>query len=219
MYCKVCREHDKVNTTSPFITGSQNFRRSAIIDHIGKQNSPHQLAVSASTAPSITEKLLTPAKLHQAVIAALETAFFTAKKEHPNEHYGSTINFLRHRNDPDAIHLNCGDNASYDSATTFKSLLDSIDNVLTTELVTKLTQSPFIGAGLDESTDISLEKHVLFCVRYFDTVASKFVTEYWKVDEIEDGTAETLFNAFTDLLESYGLTITKVCKINSNECI
>ena len=192
-------------------SGCQNWRRGALMDHLGKENSAHHRAVSASQSGSLSDKLLTPAKLRKSVIAALEAAFHVAKMEQPNSHYSALIDLLRHRGDPDVLNLQTGDNATYDSDQTFAGLLDSINHVLSAEMSIKIQYSPFLGVGMDESTDISHEKHVLFVVRYFDTSKSKIITEYWRVEKIKDGTAETLFDTYSELLKSCGIEVRKVC--------
>ena len=76
------------------------------------------------------------------------------------------MSFLRDCGVTDALALHRGTNASHDSPVVFNELLACLSEVAEKELLTDIRSSPFIGLGLDESTDRSTEKHLVVVVRY-----------------------------------------------------
>ena len=66
----------------------------------------------------------------------------------------------------DAVHLLQGGNARYDSPQIFNEMLASISTVLMASAKAEIGSSPFIGIGVDESTDRGNEKHLAIVVRY-----------------------------------------------------
>ncbi len=66
----------------------------------------------------------------------------------------------------DAVHLLQGGSARYDSPHIYSELLQSISTVLEAQLRADLSASPFVGIGVDESTDRGSEKHLAVVIRY-----------------------------------------------------
>ena len=58
---------------------------------------------------------------------------------------------------------------------------------------------------LDESTDISVKKHVLFSVRYFDDSRKCIVDAYLSMHRIPNATGENIFKILEGTLEKYDL--------------
>ena len=67
------------------------------------------------------------------------------------------------------MHLLQGGNARYDSPQIFSELLQTISSVLETQLRAAMSTSPFVGIGVDESTDRGSEKHLAIVIRYIAT--------------------------------------------------
>ena len=59
-----------------------------------------------------------------------------------------------------------GGNARYDSPHIFNEMLSCISTVLVASVKAEIEDSPFIGIGIDESTDRGSEKHLAIVVRY-----------------------------------------------------
>ena len=74
----------------------------------------------------------------------------------------------------DAVHLLHGGNARYDSPHIFNEMLSCISTVLAASVKEDVEDSPFIGIGVDESTDRGSEKHLAIVVRY---VSKEYVPE------------------------------------------
>ena len=73
-----------------------------------------------------------------------------------------------------------------------------------------LRKSPYIGVGLDESTDRASEKHVVFVVRYLAKETVK--TTYLQIQLVHDGKAATIYEALKTVLAEYKIPITKVTR-------
>lgn len=75
----------------------------------------------------------------------------------------------------------------------------------------ELQSSPFIGLGIDESTDRSQEKHIAAVVRYVDTSETKIKTTFLKLSVITNGTAPAIVEAVKKLLKDFSISLNKVC--------
>lgn len=80
--------------------------------------------------------------------------------------------------------------------------------VILKDTVSALHKSPFIGVGLDESTDRSSEKHVVFVVRYESH--DKMRTTYLQIKEIKDGKAETIYQVLREVFQHHKIPLKKV---------
>lgn len=85
--------------------------------------------------------------------------------------------------------------------------------VIVNDTVLNMKKTPYIGVGIDESTDRSSEKHVVFTVRYQH--GDNIKTTYLKMKTIEDGKAQTVYNTLCDVFKEYGISTSKV-NINMN---
>ena len=74
--------------------------------------------------------------------------------------------------------------------------------VIVNDTVLNMKKTPYIGVGIDESTDRSSEKHVVFTVRYQHG------------DNIKT-TYQTVYNTLCDVFKEYGISTSKV-NINMN---
>ena len=81
-----------------------------------------------------------------------------------------------------AVHLLQGGNARYDSPHILSELLQSISSVLESQLRANLSASPFVGIGVDESTDRGSEKHLAVIIRYvMNATCVKVIYDHVKV--------------------------------------
>lgn len=76
------------------------------------------------------------------------------------------------------------------------------------EQVSSVKRSPFVGVGLDESTDRSSEKHLVFIVRWISH--GKVTTTYLKIAKVADGKADTIFQKLLEVFNTCGIPIKKV---------
>ena len=59
----------------------------------------------------------------------------------------------------------------------------------------------------NESTDISCEKHIRFCVRFFDDTTDQIETCFLGLIAVIDATGESLFNAISTLAGDFGMVL------------
>ena len=62
---------------------------------------------------------------------------------------------------------------------------------------------------MDESTDRSAEKHVVFVVRYLDGDAMR--TSFLQIEKVADGKAKTMYDCMTSVFASHNISTKKVC--------
>lgn len=65
----------------------------------------------------------------------------------------------------------------------------------------ELQSLPFIGLGIDKSTDCSQEKHIAAVVRYVETSEAKIKTIFLRLFIITNGTAPAIVEAVKKLLK------------------
>ena len=59
----------------------------------------------------------------------------------------------------------------------------------------------------DESTDISCEKHICICVRFFDDTTDQIGSCFLGLIPVMDATGESLFNAISTLAGDFGMVL------------
>ena len=159
MRCTLCvsQKRDTIWAT----TGSGNFRMKTVRDQA--QSNVHLLAVAANdkTQRGVVPGLAaTMAKHHSAVMLAMRACYWLVVEEVAHIKFKNFMALLRNCGIADALALHRGANASHDSPVIFNELLTCLSEVAQKELTADIRSSPFIGLGLDESTDRSMEKHL-----------------------------------------------------------
>ena len=59
----------------------------------------------------------------------------------------------------------------------------------------------------NESTDISCEKHICICVRFFDDTTDQIGSCFLGLIPVMDATGESLFNAISTLAGDFGMVL------------
>ena len=78
-----------------------------------------------------------------------------------------------------------------------------------------LKTSPAVGIGLDESNDRAFEKHCVFIVRYV-TPTAEVKTTYLKMEVVNSGTSQAIFNTLQYVLREYGIAMTSVMSLGTD---
>ena len=78
------------------------------------------------------------------------------------------------------------------------------------KMLDHLNSSPFIGLGIDESTDRSREKHIAAVVRYVDSKKMKIKTSFLKLSVITSGIAPAIVEAVKKILGDFSIPVNKV---------
>ena len=86
--------------------------------------------------------------------------------------------------------------------------------VVLRRMLKELNASPFIGLGIDESTDRSQEKHIAAVVRYVESEESKIKTTFLKLSVITNGTAPAVVEAVKKMLVDFSIPLMKVPMFN-----
>jgi hypothetical protein len=109
----------------------------------------------------------------------MKACFWVATQEIPNSKFKALLKFLRHLEIPEALYLFKSGNVKYDSPDIFNQMLRALSNTIESNLTAQLKTSPCVGVGIDESTDRSLEKHLVAVIRYI-TPSSEIKTTFLK---------------------------------------
>ncbi|XP_065645467.1 uncharacterized protein LOC136075946 [Hydra vulgaris] len=87
-----------------------------------------------------------------------------------------------------------------------KVIQNVISSTLEEEISKEIKSKPF-SILIDESTDVSLIKHLAICVRYFSEKEKQIVDDFLGLIQVISTTCEDLFNALNYKLHSIGLTL------------
>ena len=110
-------------------------------------------------------------------VKLFHTIFYVSKEELPTEKVNSLLELQN---------LN-GANTKYKSLSyvTINEIQDCISNILQRSLVEEIIQSEFYSVMIDESTDLSVQKHLSVCVRFVKN--GEAVTKFLANVFIQDG--------------------------------
>ncbi|KAJ8018286.1 hypothetical protein HOLleu_43803 [Holothuria leucospilota] len=212
MYCQCCRARQ---VSGVWCTGTRNFRLKTIKAHLS--SSEHQTSVSAQASDQRqiheSAKRAAAAK-KRAFTLALKSAYWIATEELANAKYKSLIQLLQHLGLDDAKVLNKGGNANYTSPTIFNQLLDSLSESVKERIITEIGESPFVGIGVDESTDRAREKHVGIVIRYIND--GEVVTTFLSCEKVADGCAQTIFATVKEAMCKFKIPMAKVIGLGSD---
>ena len=186
------------------ITGSGDIQLSTVRKHGG--SSDHQNAstyldkdtratsdISDDEIPGPTPSITKDDKI------LFNTVYTVAKEELPSEKVNSLLTMQR-KNELDVKYRNL----SWD---TISDIQKSIGKVITSDLVSDINASPTYAIMLDESTDISIQKHLSICVRYEKN--GKAVCKFLTNSYVRDGKAHTIVNCIANEFQRLGICLSK----------
>ena len=90
-----------------------------------------------------------------------------------------------------------------------------LSDVMETKLKQQLMQSPFVGIGIEESTDRATEKHLAIVVRYISKEGN-CMTQLLDCVAVRDGKATTVVDAVDVTMKKFGVPMTKVIGLGSD---
>ena len=213
MRCKLCKQCGKRNLWAT--CGTRNFRIKTVTDHV--QSAEHRQSVVASdeNQRKVAAGLTAAAtKRRNATLLALRACYWLATEEVANVKFKSFLSFLRECGVEDAVLLHRGGNASHDSPIIFNQLLDCLSTVVEEKMMSSIRSSPFVGIGLDESTDRASEKHLAVTIRYVS--GGKCCTCYLECVKVCDGKATSIFSALKEVASKYHFTMRKVVGLGTD---
>ena len=212
MHCRLCTVSQ---STSVWATsGTRNFRLKTVIDHARSTDHRQSVAATDNQHSIFAGMAMALEKKRAAVTLAMQSCYWVATEEVANAKYKSLIVFLRNRCVETALALHRGDNASHDSTTTFNQLLSCLSGVMEEAMLMRIRNSPFVGIGIDESTDRATEKHLVMIIRYVSLGICK--TEFLKCVRVVDGKAATVYDAVKSVAVEYHFDMRKVVGLGSD---
>ena len=84
--------------------------------------------------------------------------------------------------------------------------------------IAKICQENKFSLLIDESTDISVSQILAVVVRFFDTKKVKVTDALLDIIEVENGSAEGLYKALTDLLAKKQIPLSNIIGFGSDNC-
>lgn len=190
------------------------FRTESCPDHARTKD--HQTAVEAESCGDICDLFAqSHSRREKAILTAIKSVYWIAKEEIANHKYASLLQFLRLLHVREVSDLHVGENAKYTSHRIFDEILVCLNRVVEEETDALLHSSPYLGVGVDESTDVSVEKHLAIIARAV-TSNGLIVAKYVKCVEMADGKGLTMYATLKSVLEDKSIALTKVLGFGSD---
>ena len=151
-----------------------------------------------------------------ALKTAMQCLYWLVKSEIPHTtHYNSLITAVEFMGCQHLQHLNHGENAKYTSQRTIQEFLQVIGEQIEHELLNSVHTSPMYSIMIDETTDVSILKEMVIYVMYL-TPEAKVCTGFLTINELPDGTAETVEKNLTAYLESKDMPLSRMVGFGSD---
>ena len=190
-------------------------RRKSILTH--QAPAGHQLCFASKEmllTGLIANQNQAQRKRNEAILLAMKVLNYTVNEELPNCKYKSQLKFQCELKVQQAMDLNMGGNASYDSLDIFNQMLDCLNDVIVDEMKAEIQTNPAVGIGVDESTDRTQEKHVAFIIRYI-TSAANVETTFLRCKKVEKADANSIFQILLETLKEFNIPTNNVAGLGS----
>ena len=146
-------------------------------------------------------------KIEGAICRLIRTAYTVAKKHLPNQTYQDMCE-LQICNDTLLTSTLYQDHHSY---TEFREI---ISHLLDETLLEKLRLSPALGIMIDESTDLSLEKHLIVYVNYLEN--GKLRTSYLTLLKLVSADSNAVYSSLVGYLRACKIDMSKLFGFSSD---
>ena len=210
MMCKLCQKHDKLarNGTGVWCKiPCYTTRRDKIVRH--SKSCIHGMAIEADVehrAGGIQQAFQDVVSLEmKAVIGCCKCVLFLCKQEIAHTTTYPQLLALAESLGCDYFRaLNVGKNAKYTSPQIVAEFLEALNAHVEEKVVMGVKQSTYFSLMVDESTDISILKHLVLYGRFIsnDTLRTSFL----KTVDLLDGRATTIADAITSYIGSVDLS-------------
>ena len=145
-----------------------------------------------------------------ALKTAMQCLYWLVKSEIPHTmHYNSLITAVEFMGCQQLQHLNHDENPKYTSQPTIQEFLQVIGEQIEHELLNSVHTSPMYSIMIDETTDVSILKEMVIYVMYL-TSEAKVYTGFLTINELPDGTAETVEKNITAYLEIKDMPLSRM---------
>ncbi|XP_060598671.1 E3 SUMO-protein ligase KIAA1586-like [Ruditapes philippinarum] len=226
MFCKLCQKH-KSRGMNGSVTwtekGCVTIRKDKVTDH--ENSEMHKFSLRLETEEQLgihsafSEKRLPMGeKEFEAVTCATKILHFLIKHNIPHTTvFKDFINFATTELKCPALqHLEKGKNAMYTSNTVVNELVNCMVDDIESTLKDRVERSPGYAVMTDETTDVTNDKHLAFCVKYVDVDSGDVCVDYIKDVKVDDGKAETIFCETKSVIEE--LNVDNFVAFGSDGC-
>ena len=213
MRCQYCIDAGRKNT---FTKGCKIYKKDALAKHALTVD--HRAAIEAKACRRDMQRALAHSYRDQelAIIAALKTVYFMAKKNLPNDHFSDLKQFLLVQGSTDigALTFQCGRvgrEFTYEHSESVRGFQEAIAAAVDEDLDQDLAQSEFYSLLIDESTDIAADHNLVMYMRYVRNgeVQSRFLS----LIELPGGTAPEIVDVVLKVFTSRRISLEKLCGI------
>ena len=205
MKCKFCTECKVASVWAR--EGSTNFQKSSVSRH--HASSEHQRAESKllqqrSCAHNSQQEVdSAPVQVNDDEHKLFRTVFYAADEGLPTKQVNKQLDLQR---------IN-GAEIKYRQLSwdTLCEIQSCITKAIRDELVSEIVQSEFYSIMIDESTDLTVQKHLSICIKYVKN--GEAVTKFLTNVNVEDGKAHTIVRHVVTALENHGLKPEKMVSL------
>ena len=219
MLCQYCIDAKKKNA---FTKGCDKYKKDALAKHALTVD--HRAAIEAKACRRDMQRALAHSYRDQelAVIAALKTVYFMAKKNLPNEHFSDLKQFLLAQGATDirALSFQCGragrqftyeHSESDEHSESVRGFQEAIAAVVDEDLDRDLSQSQCYSVMIDESTDIATDHNLVMYMRY--VLDGEVQSRLLCLIELPGGTAPQIVDVIPKVFTSRKITLEKLCGV------
>jgi len=210
LYCEMCRSCDSANANGSRVWARDvytSMRRNDIKNHL---KSPMHESTVLTRKQAASMANLTRARWQDytsGIVQHFDNLFFLLREEIAHTKFARFAEHMRNAGVDTRVVGAQG--VLYTSSRFCYEAIASMDYVLRDRLIRTLASSPFVGVMADESTDVSIKKQLLTYVSHLDD-QGKPVVSFLNVDQIVDGSADTIMSSMTSTLEQFGLSWQRV---------
>ena len=213
MRCQYCIDAGKHNA---FTRGCDKFKKDVLSKHA--LTADHRAAIEAKACRRDMQQALAHSYRDQelAVISALKTVYFMAKKNLPNDLFSDLKQFLVFQGSADIGRLSfqCGRGGrqfTYEHSESVRAFQKAIASVVDQDLDKDLSQSKFYSLTIDESTDIATDHNLIMYMRY--VLNGEVCTRFLDLIELPGGTASEIVETVLKVFTLRGIPLEKLCGI------
>lgn len=212
--CTTCIKAGVNNTFTG--EGSTRIQTQAVREHLypkGDGRNSHTHACQLVAGKEGLQKSITKqqVKVQGAHIPLARTVLFMCVSLLPLSLLGGLVGLQATNGSEPLAHLGgsyCNPHVATEYAGIFSSMLDDA-------VVQQLQQSPWFSVLIDESTDVSVEKHLSVFVRYIGANMQPVET-FLQLEKVSDGDAASLHSLLLEVLQDRGLDMSKMVGFGSD---
>ena len=178
----------------------------------------HRAAIEAKKCRKDMQQAIANVYRNQelAIISALKTVYFMAKKNLPNDGFSDLKHFIVVQGCAAIGNLSFqsghgGQQVTYEHSESVWSFQEAIALVVDEDLDNDLLQAEFYSLMIDESTDISVDHNLVIYLGY--VLGGEIHCRFFNLVELPGGTAPEIVDAVLNILAMRNMPLDKRCGI------